>query len=139
MRVPPVLEHVDDAYAREPVSPELATLLGEVYAQVVRAETRLPALYDALDALLTFLASPQGRTHANCVAADYFFMLNDRWERDWEHLPAPYQDLLGYLGEALHDTVASPEGAENFNNTPEQLSAQLRQIGRDALNGQGHR
>jgi hypothetical protein len=129
MKVPPVLERVDDAYACEWVSPLLPLLLREVYAQVVRADTSLPVLRDSLDALLTFLASPAGRTHANCVATDSFFMQNDRWERDWGHLPEPYQDLLGVLGDALHDTVAAPEIAENFDNTPEQLLSQLRQIG----------
>lgn len=132
MRAPPVLEHVDDAYASERVSPQLAPLLREVYAQVVRADTRLPALYDALEALLTFLASAPGRTHANCVAADSFFMLNDRWERDWEHLPRSYQTLLGHLAETLHDTIAAPGIAENFDSTPEQLLAKLRQIVREA-------
>jgi|SRR6185312_8107131 len=131
MKVPPILERVDDAYASERVSPELAPLLREVYAQVIRGDTNLPALHDALGALLSLLASPAGRTHANCVAADSFFMFNDRWERDWEHLPEPYQDLLGYLGDALHDTVAAPEVAENFDNTPEQLLAQLCRIERD--------
>lgn len=131
MRAPPVLEFVDDAHGRERVSPQLAPLLRAVYAEVVRADTRLPALYDALNAFLTFLASPAGRTHANCVAADSFFMHTDRWERDWEHLPEAYQDLLGLFGDALHDTIAAPEIAENFDNTPEQLLARLRQIRRD--------
>jgi hypothetical protein len=131
MKVPPVLERVDDAYARERVSPRLPMLLGEVYAQVVQVDTSLAALRDTLEGLLTFLASPAGRTHANCVAVDSFFMHNDRWERDWEHLPESYKDLLGLLGDALHDTVAAPEIAENFDNTPEQLLARLRQISRD--------
>src|SRR5690349_14698519 len=108
MRAPPVLERVDDAYATERVSPELAPLLRAVYAQVLRADTHLPSLSGALDALLTYLASPAGRTHANCVAADDFFMQNDRWERDWEHLPEAFQDLLGDLGGALHDTISAP-------------------------------
>lgn len=132
MKVPPILERVDDAYASERVSPELAPLLREVYAQVIRGDTNLSQLYDALSALLSFLASAAGRTHVNCVAADSFFMLNDRWERDWEHLPEPCQDLLGYLGDALHDTVSAPEVAENFDNTPEQLLAQLRRVWPDA-------
>lgn len=128
MRVPSVIEHVEDEYATEQVSPELPPLLHAVYAEVQRAETSLSALYRALEALLAFLVSPVGRTHANCVAADYFFMLNDRWERDWEHLPEPVQDLLGDLGGALHDTIAAPAIAENFDSTPEALLAQLRRI-----------
>ena len=130
MRVPPVLKRVDDVYGGR-VSPQLAPLLREVYAQVQREPANLPALYDALDALLSFLASPAGRTHANCVATDSFFMNNDRWERDWADLPEPYQDLLGLLGDALHDTIAAPAIAENFDNTPEQLLARLREMHRD--------
>ena len=128
MHVPPILERVDDLFARERVSSELAPLLRGVYAEVIRSNTDVQALHQALNDLLTYLASPAGRTHANCVATDFFFMENDRWERDWGHLSEPYQDLLGLLGDALHDTVASPEIAENFDNTPEQLLSRLRAI-----------
>ena len=132
MNVPSVLERVDDSYAAERVSPELASLIRAVYGAVVRADTDLAELHTSLEALLSFLASPVGRTHANCVATDSFFMLNDRWERTWEHLPDPYQDMLALLGDALHDTIAAPEIAENFYNTPEQLLAQLQQIKSDS-------
>ena len=128
MQAPAILERVDDFYASERVSPELAPLIREVYAQVVRTDTDVRGLHKALNDLLTFLASPTGRTHANCVATDSFFMNNDRWERNWEHIPEAYQDLLGLLGDALHDTIASPEIAANFDNTPEQLLSHLRQI-----------
>jgi hypothetical protein len=128
MQVPPILERVDDFYASERVSAELAPLVSAVYAEVVRTDTDVQALHKALDGLLTYLASSAGRTHANCVATDSFFMNTDRWERDWEHVPESYQDLLGLLGDALHDTIASPEIADNFDNTPEQLLSQLRQI-----------
>ena len=125
MRVPPVLDSVDG----ERVGPELVPLLGAVYAEVARPIADLRALRVALEALLSFLASAGGRTHANCVAADAFFMHNHRWERDWEHLPESYQELLGDLGGALHDTVSAPEIAENFDSTPEQLLAQVRRLG----------
>ena len=125
MRVPPVLESVDG----ERVGPELVPLLGAVYAEVSRPAADLRTLRAALEALLSFLASTIGRTHANCVATDAFFMHNDRWERDWDHLPEPYQAVLGDLGGALHDTVSAPEIAENFDSTPEQLLAQVRRLG----------
>lgn len=128
MQTPPILERVDDAYASERVSPELAPLLWDVYVQIIREHTELPRVHSALENLLTFLASATGRTHANCVATDWFFMNNDEWERGWEHLPEPYQDLLGLLGDALHDTIACPEIAENFDNTPEQLLVRLQHI-----------
>jgi hypothetical protein len=124
VRVPPVLDHVAD----DRVSPELAPMLRAVYGEVQQESPDLATLTLKLRRLLTFLASPRGRTNANCVAADLFFMHNDRWERGWDHLPEPYQDLLGDLGGALHDTVSAPDIAENFYSTPEQLLAQLEQI-----------
>jgi hypothetical protein len=122
--VPPILERVDD----EQVSPELVPLLQDVYTEVQRTPGDLDALTLKLRRLLEYLASPRGRTNANCWATDLFFMDIDRWERDWEHLPEPYQDLLGDLGGALHDTVSSPDIAANFDSTPEQLLAQLERI-----------
>jgi hypothetical protein len=127
VNVPPVLRHVDG----ELVAPELAPLLSAVYAEVQREPIDLHSLRTELRHLLAFLASPVGRTNANCRAADSFFMHNDRWERTWEHLPEPYQDFLGDLGSALHDTVSAPSIAENFENTPEQLLARLALLGHD--------
>ena len=117
MQVPPVLSHVGD----EEVSPALPPLLTAVYAEVQRCEPDLSCLKARLSALLRFLQSSEGRTNANCVAADSFFANNDRWSREWEHLPEGFQDVFALLGDALHDTVSAPEIAENFENTPEQL------------------
>jgi hypothetical protein len=124
MTTPAVLEVIDG----ERVTPQLAPLLRAVYAEVQRPDLDPRGLRAVLEALLTYLTSPSGRTHANCVAADSFFMKNDRWDRDWQHLPEPFQDLLGDLGGALHDTISAPEIAENFDSTPEQLLEQLRRI-----------
>ena len=124
MTVPPILKSVDV----ERVLPDLRPLLAAVYTEVQQPVADVVALRRALEALLLYLSSPAGRTHANCVAADSFFLETDRWERTWGHLPDPYQDLLGDLGGALHDTLSAPEIAENFFSTPEQLLGQLRQI-----------
>jgi hypothetical protein len=129
VKVPPILEQVEG----ESVSPELRPLLTSVYAEVQRNPADLAALYEAIHRLLNYLASPAGRTNANCWAADSFFLHTDRWERDWEHLPEAYQDLLGDLGGAFHDTVSHPEIAENFGSTPEQLLARL-----DRMNANMH-
>ncbi len=42
-------------------------------------------------------------------------------------------DVLGDVGGALHDTVKVPEIAENFDSTPEQLLARVRQFRASAL------
>ena len=99
-----------------------------MYSEVQRRPADLQTLRSRIEDLLVFLASPAGRTHANCVAADSFFMHTDRWERGWDHLPEPYQDILGDLGGALHDTMSAPEIAENFDSTPEALLERLRQV-----------
>ena len=122
--MPRVLELVDG----EAVSAEMAGLLGGIYAEVLRSPSDLAALHTALRQLLVFLISPAGRTNANCWAADLFFCDTDGWERNWDHLPEAYQDMLGYLGGALHDTVSNPEIARNFDSTPEQLLTRLEGI-----------
>ena len=44
-------------------------------------------------------------------------------------------DILGDMGSALHDTVQTPEMAENFDCTPEQLLTRLHafEISRGAV------
>ena len=112
----------------EPVSPELRPLLEAAYTEIARKPANLAALKTALDRLLAFLCSTDGRTNANCWAADLFFCLGEGWEVDWEHLPDEFGDVLGDMGGALHDTVQAPEVAANFDSTPERLLERLRAI-----------
>lgn len=127
MPTPRIKEIVDG----EPVSPEVRELLWAVYDEVLRDPTNVRQLRESIRRVLMFLSSPEGRTNANCGAVDLFFAIRDEWARDLEHLPSGYQELLSRLGEALHDTVRHPESAANFENTPEQLLAELDRI--DAL------
>jgi|SRR5882762_1542465 len=111
----------------EPVSPELGPLLLAVYDELAKRSTALRPLKIAIERLLTFLSSAAGRTNANCWAADLFFALGEGWgDVDWEHVPEALGDILGDMGSALHDTVQTPEMAENFECTPEQLLTRLR-------------
>ena len=54
----------------------------------------------------------------------------DGWEGDWteQNLPDDFHDVLGRMGDALHDTVKSPEIAGNFDCLPEQLLERVRQL-----------
>lgn len=105
----------------EAVSPELKPFLRRVYEGVLSSPVKLPVLKSGLVELLEYLAG-EGRTNANCWAADLFFC-SDHWERDWsaQNLPEDFHDLLAMMGEALHDTVAAPDIARNFDCLPEQL------------------
>lgn len=125
---PRIAESVDGQL----VANELAPLLMSVFEALrSRGEEASERVAGAMEKLLVFLSSPQGRTHANCLAADHFFCLRDGWgDVDWEHLPEELGDVLAFAGEALHDTVESPEVAGNFGCTPEQLLAKLRATGR---------
>jgi hypothetical protein len=113
----------------EPVSPELQSLLGRLYSEVLRVPTDLSALKESLLALLEYL-SGAGRTNANCWAVDMFFCLSEGWERDWteQNLPDDFHDVLALMGEALHDTVRTPKIAENFDCLPEQLLERVRRL-----------
>ncbi len=126
----------DDAWAAvnrpkdgEPVSPELQPLLRRVYSDVLAAPANLSSLKESLTGLLEYL-STEGRTNANCCAADLFFCLSEGWERDWteQELPEEFHDVLALMGEALHDTVETPKIAENFDCLPEQLLDRVRRL-----------
>ena len=79
-------------------------------------------------AVLEFLASPEGRTDTNCRTVDLAIM-ND--EEIWDHIEKVeavdnvVADVLRDMAGALHDTVRTPEIAENFESTPEQLLKRL--------------
>jgi len=113
----------------ESVSPELRPLLQRVYSDVLNKPLNPPSLKHSLVALLEYL-SGTGRTNANCWAVDMFFGSSEEWEQDWaeQNLPDDYHDVLAMMGEALHDTVRSPEIADNFDCLPEQLLVRVRRL-----------
>jgi hypothetical protein len=112
----------------EQVSPKLKPLLCRVHEAVLASPAKLPALKNSLVGLLQYLAG-EGRTSANCWAADMFFCSDD-WEHDWseQNLPDDFHEVLSRMGEALHDTVASPEIASNFGCLPEQLLERAKRL-----------
>ena len=105
----------------EAVSPELKPLLLRVYSDVTHHPVNLASLKNSLLGLLRYL-SEDGRTNANCWAAD-LFISSDDWEDHWseQNLPEEFHDVLARMGEALHDTVSRPDIAHNFGCLPEQL------------------
>lgn len=126
----------DDAWAAvathrdgESVSSELRPLLLNVYLRVLSSPPDLNGLKKSLEELLRYLAG-EGRTNANCWAVDLFFCLSQGWEHDWtdQSLPEDFHDVLVRMGEALHDTVRTPEIARNFDCLPEQLLEQVKRL-----------
>jgi len=77
-------------------------------------------------ALLEYLASPAGKTDANCKAVDSFFSHDDSWTE--KPIPDDFHDLLADMGGALHDTVSNPDIASNFDSTPEQLLTRANKL-----------
>jgi hypothetical protein len=116
---------IEDEYEGERVSPELAPLLYAVYDELQPRPVNPRRLRSALEGLLEFLATPDGRTNANCHVADWFFMGPDA---SWDHsfLPRSLEVILDDIAGALHDAVSAPQVAINFASTPEQLLARLR-------------
>ena len=96
--------------------------------QFVRAALRaspldIAAVKASLVALFEYLSSPAGRSDANCRAVDSFFCLDD--DLPLERLPDSLQDVFAHM-DALHDTITTPDIAENFGSTPEQLLERIR-------------
>jgi hypothetical protein len=109
-----------------PVSPELQPLLREIYQALCSEPRDIPTIKRALRNLLQYLAT-DGPTNPNCWATDLFFTSSTDWEFDWAE-PEPPEDLhniFAKMGEALHDTVSTPEIARNFGCPPAQLLADL--------------
>jgi hypothetical protein len=100
----------------------------EVYEVIKVQPTDLSRLRGALERLLVFVSSPEGRTNANYWAADLFSCLREAWETEVgrSHLYTMPSSQIS----AVHCTipVQSPDVVKNVFSTPEQLLARLAAI-----------
>jgi hypothetical protein len=104
----------------------LGPLLERLHQSLILRPVDGPALRTAMIGLLEFLASPRGRTDANCRAVDSFLMQDQAWDSD--QLPESFVEILADMSGALHDTVSAPDIAANFESTPEQLLERSRRL-----------
>src|SRR5262245_52664048 len=104
----------------------LRPLLLRLHEELQRTPAELSALRAAIIAVLEFLASPRGRTDANCRTVDSFLMRDETWDGD--RFPQAYVDVLADMAGALHDTITAPDIAANFESTPEQLLERARRL-----------
>jgi hypothetical protein len=111
-----------------PVSPNLRPLLEKTYQEILQEPPNLMAVKAALEELLLFLTTSEGRTNPNIYATDLFFCLCDDWGENLEHLPESFTEILGDIGGAMHDTIAYPEIAKNFEGLPEQLLERVKRL-----------
>jgi hypothetical protein len=116
-----VWDSVSGMRGDETVSPDLKPIVLHVHNAATATCVDLSALKNSLVELLRYL-NREGRTNANCRATDLFFCSDDL-EHDWseQNLPEDFHEVLARMGEALHDTVNSPDVAKNFGCLPEQL------------------
>lgn len=105
----------------EAVLPDLKPMLLRVHNDATAVPVHLAALKNSLVKLLQYL-NGEGRTNANCWATD-LFLSADELEHCWQdqEWPEDFHNVLAKMGQALHDTVSSPEVARNFGCLPEQL------------------
>ncbi|HVE69734.1 MAG TPA: hypothetical protein VNI54_00090 [Thermoanaerobaculia bacterium] len=98
-------------------SRELEPLLRDVHA-AFGDDTALKA---ALERVLVFLTTPDGRTDANCDVTDHFIAATEDAWRGSSLAP-----ILEDMGGTLHDAIHAPNVARTFEATPEQLLERLR-------------
>ena len=109
-----------------PADPALPPLMQCLYGALTAHELQLRDVQGAMIGVLEFLASPVGRTDANCHAVDSFLFEDSVW---YSHrLPEQFVEVLSDMGGILHDTVSAPHIAQNFDSTPEQLLARARAL-----------
>lgn len=92
-----------------------------VYRELGRVPVDRVRLKAALEDLLLFLSSPEGRTNATCWVVDHVFLLREGWEVDTWHVPEDFRGVIEDFGGALHDAVEAPRIAEDVDSTPQQL------------------
>lgn len=105
--------------------PALLPLMERLHRCLLSEAPDLRATKDALVAVLTFLASPQGRTEANCNGVNWFLAANNLWG---DNFPEAFSVVIFDMAGQLHDTFSAPHIAANFESTPEQLLARAHQL-----------
>ena len=99
------------------VSRQLESLLRNVYSSFGDD----PALRAALESVLVFLVSREGRTDANCSVTDQFISATEEQWRSSSLAP-----ILEDMGGTLHDAIHAENIARTFEATPEQLLDRVR-------------
>lgn len=105
---------------------EVKSQVGRIMETLSYIKVDLQKLKDEIRSLLEHLSTNEGRTDKNCKAVDSYFMNNDLWAI--KELPDELHDILADISGALHDTVSSPEIANNFESTPKQLLERLKKV-----------
>ena len=103
------------------VAPELRPLVAALDTAIIARD--VAAVRSSLVALLELLASPRGRTDANCCVVDAFFAGVDA-----SALPDDVRAVVSDLSGALHDAIYAPHIAANFECLPEQLLERARRL-----------
>jgi hypothetical protein len=115
-------QRMEAAAEAETIADALPSLLDAVAREAVRAVPDFDVLRDRLIALLQFLISAEGRTHANLYAMAR--QLNGT--SNWVHLPPPYMDLLEALSGFTMRSVWRPAETGAMGLLPEQLLERLQ-------------
>lgn len=76
--------------------------------------------------LLSYLKYASGKDTQDFHRVGRYFLLKSNWKYDWNHTSPEMAEILDDIAGTLHDSVDSPEIAENFESTPDQLLNRLR-------------
>lgn len=105
----------------------LESLLEMLYHEAVTEPPNTRRLFAAIERLLRYLGSSEGRTHDNLWVTSNFLVPGDEyWEVDWADLPDPVVELLSRMSQEMWQAVEDPDWAKNYGSLPEQLLVQLK-------------
>jgi hypothetical protein len=108
-------------------SPQLEILLQAIQESLSAPVFEAKRSRTAFIQLFEFLASPAGRSDANCrrVGAVLLGLLSDS---SLESAPRSFTEFVA-SADCLHDAIENPSIAENFESTPEHLLRKARALG----------
>jgi hypothetical protein len=104
---------------------KLGTFLWAIETTVRSDAFDYVALKAGVESLLVYLASPEGKTDANCRQASSFFSLHSQWDKR-EVSPSFFGVFVSLLN--LRNTLECPDEAFQCRTTPEQLLVDVRAL-----------
>jgi len=103
-------------------------ILGKLYLECTQKNPSKTSIASAIEDVLVWLNKSENNTDSNYKRVDYYVVKNIISNDVYDYLSEDIKEIIFDMGGALHDTHTSPEIAENFESTPQQLLKRVRKL-----------